>query len=274
MKEFNVMGYITKSNLSGCCDFGVQMGEYACMFSIGKQIGLEPVFFIEHHLNTVFGLRLTEPFVSQPKVCSTTDIDFNSFVKIPNGHSSLSVLSSNMNYDIVGDAGMYDCYDDMRNDILDLFTFKNEITEKCQDYINSIKTNDEITIGMHFRRGDYLLIAGLKLSLNYYYEAIDYFNEKFKNQKIKYLIFSNDIEWVKGNLKLDNCVYVEGMDRYHDMCLMSLCDHMIIANSTFSFWGAYLNRNPNKTIVCPYAWGNPGMDGKYFPKDWVSLKTY
>ena len=64
------------------------------------------------------------------------------------------------------------------------------------------------------------------------------------------------------------------MDRYHDMCLMSLCDHMIIANSTFSFWGAYLNRNPNKTIVCPYAWGNPGMDGKYFPKDWVSLKTY
>jgi hypothetical protein len=268
------MGYITKSNLSGGCDFGVQMWEYACMVSIGKRTGLQTVFFTEHHTNTVFGLRLPEPFEKQPKICSIAEINFSNFIPIQNGQASISSLSSDNNYDVIGDVGLCDCYDDIRDDIFDLYTFKTDIMKFCIDYIDNIRNDDEILIGMHFRRGDYLLISGLNLTLNYYYEAVKYFEQKFTNKKIKYLIFSNDIDWVKNNLKIDNVVFVEGLDRFHDMCLMTLCDHMIIANSTFSFWGAYLNKNKNKNVICPYAWGNPNIDGKYFPKEWISLTIY
>ena len=82
--------------------------------------------------------------------------------------------------------------------------------------------------------------------------------------------------WVKENFKLSNCVYVEGLDRFKDMCLMTLCDHNIIANSTFSWWGAYLNQNLNKKIICPYNYLNyiplnDIINGKYFPKEWIPI---
>jgi len=66
------------------------------------------------------------------------------------------------------------------------------------------------------------------------------------------------------------------LDRFKDMCLMTLCDHNIIANSTFSWWGAYLNQNPDKRVICPYNYLNhPSLNniinGNYFPKEWISI---
>ena len=73
-------------------------------------------------------------------------------------------------------------------------------------------------------------------------------------------------------------MYVEDLDRFKDMCLMSLCNHMIIANSSFSWWGAYLNKNPNKKVICPYYYLNVPqlnsiLNGKYYPKEWISINS-
>jgi hypothetical protein len=114
---------------------------------------------------------------------------------------------------------------------------------------------------MHIRRGDYV---SLKISnelhgvlpLEYYYNAIELI--KKQNPNITVFVFSDDIPWVKENLKLkDKCVYVDfnsGENSVFDMFLMSLCKHNIIANSSFSWWGAWLNQNKNKIIVAPENW--------------------
>jgi hypothetical protein len=74
----------------------------------------------------------------------------------------------------------------------------------------------------------------------------------------KFLVFSNDIEWCKKNFTKDmgfeNIEFADNNANYIDLELMSKCDHNIIANSTFSWWGAYLNKNPNKIIITPKQW--------------------
>ncbi|WP_100637681.1 alpha-1,2-fucosyltransferase [Marinomonas sp. ef1] len=118
------------------------------------------------------------------------------------------------------------------------------------------------SISLHIRRGDYLSnpnsanIHGV-CPLSYYENAISYMNEKVDSPV--YFVFSDDPEWVKDNLKFSNSsiFYLEnnkGENSYKDMWLMSLCDHNIIANSTFSWWGAWLNANSDKIVISPSKW--------------------
>jgi hypothetical protein len=126
------------------------------------------------------------------------------------------------------------------------------------DYINNVKNN--ATYG--------------ECSLDYYRAAIAYISERVVRPY--FFIFSDDISWVQDNLKLDvPCQYVEhnyGVDSYNDMHLMSLCRHHIIANSSFSWWGAWLNSRPEKIVVGPRKWfvnDNNVMDR--FPADWRAM---
>ena len=94
--------------------------------------------------------------------------------------------------------------------------------------------------------------------MNYINEAFSYFN--LKNYYI--LIFSDDIQWCKQNIKLDNCIYITSdiFDDYEQLYLMSLCDDNIISNSSFSWWGSYLNNNINKKIIAPKIWFGTNCD--------------
>ena len=95
-----------------------------------------------------------------------------------------------------------------------------------------------------------------------------------------FFIFSNDIEWCQENIKLENSYYVDwntGENSYKDMQLMSLCKHNIIPNSTFSWWGAWLNKNPNKIVIAPEKWFNECSninDLGIVPEKWVKIKNY
>ena len=123
-----------------------------------------------------------------------------------------------------------------------------EFTLKDSTLTQSINLKDSVSI--HIRRGDYVNNAHHNLcDLNYYHEAIKYIKSKINNPT--FFIFSDDIEWVKENLKIDNAVYVSGsgIKEYEEMILMSQCSHNIIANSTFSWWGAYLNKNYDKIVM-------------------------
>lgn len=108
-----------------------------------------------------------------------------------------------------------------------------------------------------------------KLAIDYYLNAIDYFKGN------EFLVFSDDIEWCKENFKGEEFTFVEGTDEIHDLYLMSLCKHNIIANSAFSWWGAFLNSNPGRIVVCPDKWSGSADSNlilcDLYPEDWICL---
>ncbi|MDO8927293.1 MAG: alpha-1,2-fucosyltransferase [Sideroxyarcus sp.] len=157
------------------------------------------------------------------------------------------------------------------------FTFKLPLSGPNKELADKISL--ENAVSLHVRRGDYAnnpittATHGL-CSIEYYQAAISHIAEKVESPH--FYIFSDDVNWVKENLKINfPCHYVghnQGAESYNDMRLMSLCRHHIIANSSFSWWGAWLNRNPNKIVVAPKKWfANTNSTRDLFPQGWVTL---
>ena len=132
---------------------------------------------------------------------------------------------------------------EIRND----FTFKDEIKDECDDLIKQF-TNP---IALHIRRGDFIWNNKNHppLSLDYYKSALELFDS---DREV--IIFSDDTEWCKEQelFEDDRFAVAEGGDQFYDLCLMSMCDDFIIANSTFSWWGAWLG-NRGK-VIAPKRW--------------------
>jgi hypothetical protein len=277
------MGFITKLDIATSCDFGSQMLQYASMVAISEKTKLD-ILFVNEYINQKWGFPLGEPFKTTINTTSISDINDKDIYSIDIDVTQtiderLFYLDNNKNYNFNGLFPSYEIFHPIQKRILETFTFKDEIYKFCLEYISKINQDDEILVSIHFRRGDYLQFSSLNLSLEYYKEAINNIQSLLPNKKIKYLIFSNGIDWVKENFKLENCIYVKELNRYQDMCLMSLCNHNIIANSNFSWWGAYLNQNKNKIVICPYNYLNHPelnemINGKYFPPEWLSLNVY
>ncbi len=132
----------------------------------------------------------------------------------------------------------------------------SDINKKVLD-----KISVENSVSIHIRRGNYVTNETVNTfhgtcSLEYYYSAIDYFKEKLENPV--FYIFSNDMEWCKQNLIFEgNKVFLDHNDDktdYEDLRLMKNCKYNIIANSTFSWWAAWLNNYKDKVIIAPKKW--------------------
>jgi hypothetical protein len=150
-------------------------------------------------------------------------------------------------------------FEDYAEELRSEFTFKD-----------SVPKVDKGTVAVHVRRGDYTDLQDHHplCTLEYYRAAM----EKFPGHN--FLIFSDDIDWCKHNIKGDNVSYSEGYTAEQDLQRMSLCDHQIIANSSFSWWGAWLNNNPDKKIIAPKQWFGPAkpLETKdIYCKDWIIL---
>ncbi len=143
-----------------------------------------------------------------------------------------------------------------------------EPTESIKDKLLSAYPVSN-SVSIHIRRTDYLALSTIHpvQSISYYEEALSLV--KYKN----ILVFSDDIDWCKQNLKFQNMIFVENNDNIEDMWLMSLCEHNIIANSSFSWWGAWLNKNKNKTVIAPSKWFGEGYfcDIDIVPNNWIKL---
>ena len=116
-----------------------------------------------------------------------------------------------------------------------------------------------MVVSIHIRRNDYLNLKDYHpvCSLEYYQNASKIFDGA------TYLIFSDDIEWCKKNMSfLKNTHYVEGLTDVQNILLMSRCHHHIIANSSFSWWGAWLNNNQKKIVIAPKQWFGPCSHNK------------
>lgn len=157
------------------------------------------------------------------------------------------------------------------------FTFKTPLTEQNTEWASRI--NNSTAVSLHVRRGDYaanpktLAVHGL-CSLDYYRSAVDFISRHVESPE--FFIFSDDIPWVKEHLDIAlPCHYIDhnkGADSHNDMRLMSLCRHHIIANSSFSWWGAWLNPRPDKIVIAPRRWFASGRDVRdLIPEGWMTL---
>lgn len=158
------------------------------------------------------------------------------------------------------------------------FIVKDEPSEDNRKMLLQIHSCNSVCL--HIRRGDYLNNRWRNLRIcdfDYYKKAMNYILQKVDNPT--FFVFSNtheDIEWIKGNYHFgDNVdlVYVDlSNPDYEELRLMSSCKHLIISNSTFSWWGAYLCNNPNKIVVAPPRW-NLASDNDWmiYQKEWIKI---
>ena len=134
------------------------------------------------------------------------------------------------------------------------------------------------SVAVHIRRMDYLAEDGFgALSEQYYHDAMEMMRNKINEPS--FIFFSDNIEWCKEKFRDENFFYCEEKEwekDYLQLYLMSKCSHQIIANSSFSWWGAWLNNNPDKIVMKPE---RPFIDSslmyeRYYPDDWISIKNY
>lgn len=145
-----------------------------------------------------------------------------------------------------------------RSDLLSQLTLKIE-SEHFKSALEIIKSVP-VSVSVHIRRGDYVKHSELQkihgvLPVEYYHSAFRYFDNKGITPT--YFLFTDDWFWVKEVFpEADNIIHIcnEGVNPVEDLLLMSLCNHNIIANSTFSWWAAWLNKKVDKIIIAPKIW--------------------
>lgn len=171
-------------------------------------------------------------------------------------------------------------------------TPKSELVEQNREFINKIKSENEgyEIVSVHVRRGDNMTNG--QTGLIQAFEAGGMYEQYFNNakkvfdgKKVKFLVFtggqrfnednSTDVEWCKNFFKGDEFLFSEGQPQIDDFCRIMLCDHNILSHaSSFGWWAAYVNPNPNKIVVAPeyYHPDEPGLKrDKFYPKEFIQV---
>ena len=156
------------------------------------------------------------------------------------------------------------------------FRLKSEIAEYAAKYVDDLRTRSgrRQVVNVQVRRGDYLNLSHLfhVLSAEFFQRAMAMMNRL--EQDIVFLVLSDGMPWCKANLVGDNIYYSDPPTHWHDLAIQSNCDHNIISGSSFGWWGAWLNANPNKRVIAPSPWVKPALatdvdDG--LPASWLRL---
>ena len=160
-----------------------------------------------------------------------------------------------------------------RSLILDIFGIDKVTKATIQEKYNVLfkKGVMNSAVSLHVRRGDYVNIQDRHpvLPIEYYEKARDELG-RFR----PYLVFSDDIQWCKEHFKGTNFIFIEGNTDIVDLYLMSMCQDNIIANSSFSWWGAYLNQTEDKKVIAPKTWFgiNKQLNTKdLIPSNWITI---
>jgi len=202
----------------------------------------------------------------------------NFYLREPHHHFFANALIAPINTYANGYWQTEKYFSSIRKELLDDFKPKQELSEVSKKIATKIIDSNSVSI--HVRRGDYVSNAvnfkvhGL-CEADYYLRAIDCIAEKVKDPYL--FVFSDEPSWFKENIKSNfPVVFVEHNqveNSYEDMILMSMCQHNIIANSSFSWWAAWLNQNENKIVIAPKKWMNdsPKNTKDVIPETWIKL---
>jgi hypothetical protein len=190
-----------------------------------------------------------------------------------------NMLNVNKNCILVGHWQSEKYFSDIKSLILKDFTFKHTPNEYYKNIITELQNKN--TVSMHIRRGDYVNDASTNsfhgtCTIDYYNSAMAFMSKQISD--IVYVIISDDIEWCKRYMShIPNSIFIENNKgkHYEDMRLMTLCQHNIIANSSFSWWGAWLNTNSDKIVIAPQQWfanaEKQAQTNDLIPDSWIKL---
>jgi hypothetical protein len=183
--------------------------------------------------------------------------------------------------DVVGDVYLHGFWQSekyfrgIRQTILSDFTLRATLSPEALRLKEKISAATA-AVSVHFRRGDYVKLASASAfhgtaELDFYRQAVALIKEKIASPE--FFIFSDEIDWVRENFKLEGAVYVSGLKGYEDLELMKRCRHNITANSSFSWWGAWLNPEPAKVVIAPKKWFRDASinTADLIPASWISL---
>lgn len=207
--------------------------------------------------------ELSQRNILVPEFYKEKDISYKKNLKTVKGNKYLMGWFQNEKY-----------FYDYRSLLLRELTPKKKI--KISKRLREVLEERE-TVSVHIRRTDFKK-ANNTLPVAYYARAKQYIESKISEPY--YIVFSDDITWAKNNLNFDkNVIYIsdsgkEKLEDYEELLLMSKCDHNIIANSTFSWWGAWLNNNSEKIVIGPRIWFNSCEKASQYnimPKEWVKI---
>jgi hypothetical protein len=152
------------------------------------------------------------------------------------------------------------------------FTFKPEIIEAASKYLRPGKE----TVSIHIRRGDYIQAPWHGLCDAEYYRKAQNIFVQDTNKTYDYIYITDDPEFVESQIRPSESVRVcRSGNQFLELCLMSMCHHNIIANSTFSWWGSWLNSNPNKKVIAPSVWFRQHLAeaniSDLYQKNWIII---
>ena len=268
---------------------GNQMFQYAIyrkLQLLGKEVKADLHYYLvhpEHFQLPIFGIELK---AATEKECQIERDEYRTFMdrlrrkifgKRQNIVSEITSASYDFNPRVFQlKRGYIDGYwqsekyfEDIEDELRKTFTFPALNDAKNENIVQKIKST--ISISIHVRRGDYL--GGFPImGMDYYIPAMQYFIEKYP--QAHFYVFSNDVDWCRKNLLGDNIDFVDwnmGDKSFIDMYLMSQCQHHIIANSSFSWWAAWLNTNPQKEVIAPRTWFFHAATPDIHCKGWIAM---
>lgn len=291
MKIVNILGGL-----------GNQMFEYAMYLALKEAHPDEEVLLCRrsykgyhlhngYELDRIFDIKAPEASLWQLAKVAYPFINYRTWQVMRHWlpqRKSMTIADTNIQYNyhdvIRTDSLFYDGYwqnegyfKPIREKVLESFSFPEILDENNRRL--SAKILSKNAVSCHVRRGDYLKNQIYCVCNSHYYkEAINKMNTLVVPDL--YCIFSDDITWCRENLMdiIGNkeVVFVDwnkGKNSFRDMQLMSLCEHNIIANSSFSWWGAWLNDNKNKVVVAPKMWMNKELVSNPLCDSWVKVES-
>ena len=182
----------------------------------------------------------------------------------------------NKNEYLIGMFQSYKYFEDCKDAIYKDFQFSETLLSDATQKM-AYRMGGGNSVSLHVRRGDYMNsnyyhILGKVCDIDYYQRAIEEIKKRVSNPK--FFVFSDDKEYVAKNLLIEDAVYVDfnyGKDSWQDMYLMTQCHHHIIANSTFSWWGAWLGQHKDKIVVAPSRWFASLKYDEIIPSEWIRV---
>ncbi len=235
-----------------------------------------------HHgyeMHRVFNLPQTEFCINQPLKKVLEFLFFKTIIERKQ-NGSLKPYTKKFIWPFIYFKGFYQSeryFKEIKDEIRETFSFNLATANlKSQDMIKKIE-KDHCPVSLHIRRGDYLKpqhwdSIGCICQLSYYRNAINEMTKRIAHPS--WYVFSDDIDWVRENIPLDNATFIDwnkGNESWQDMMLMSRCQHHIICNSTFSWWGAWLNPRKEKIVIVPEKWFNHIETPYIYPKEWIKV---
>lgn len=229
------MSYVTFSQLGNLGRMG--NGLFQCSVAIGyaKKHGIEYVLPPWKYFDSFVGPFKPVVLAKQPRAYNEPHFHYADIPK--------------MEYvDLVGYFQAEKYFEHCKEEILSLFQFKPEIVDAAKEFIKA-NSQGKIPVAVHQRYTDYITMGHYyhNLSPEWYMEAMNMFDPTTHH----FFVMSDDIALAKTNTVQTVSVTFCGFTEVMDLCIGTLCDHNIIANSSFSWWQQYLNRNPNKIVIAP-----------------------